>query len=118
MLECQILRNDFPRSCASAVEALIRTVGGLTQLSSRRYTAESEIGKADDTVINQRIAANLTHAWERTKFASTLSAIQQAVLMELLAQHGAILEKGWLLTPKGCFRIGFDPSQIKKSTEA
>lgn len=117
-MECQILRNDFPAHIALAIEVLVRTVGSLNQLTSRRYMPEHEIGAPDDTATNKRIAEKITGAWSRIKFSETLSAIQQEVLMELLALHGAIFEKGWLLTPKGAIRIAFDPGQIKKSTVA
>jgi hypothetical protein len=117
-LEYQILHNDFPAHRVSAIETLVHTVSGLSQLTSKRYLPENELGYAGDTAPLKQLAGLVARTWNRINFAESLSAIQQEVLMELLAQHGALLEKGWLLTPRGKLRIDFDPIQIKKTTEA
>lgn len=117
ILEHQILHNDFPAYRVSAIERLIHTVTSIAQFTSHRYLPDVEIGATGDSVANLRIAEVVARTWDSIKFHVSLTPTQQEVLMELLAQHGALLEKGWLLTPKGKLRINFDPIQIKKSTE-
>lgn len=118
LLESQILHNEFPAHRAAAAQTLMHAVRGLAQLTSHRYRPDSEIGGPGDLPVNRRLAEGVTRAWHRIGFVEALSAVQRGLLMELLMQHGAILEKGWLQTPKGKLRIDFDPSCIKKPTEA
>jgi hypothetical protein len=117
-LESQILRNDFPALRILPIEKLLFTLGSLKNLQSRRYYPEREIGTDTDIAMDKQIATIIRSTWSNIQFKDSLTAVQQFDLMELMGQYGVMLEKNWLLTPKGKVWIDFDPAWIKKLPDA
>lgn len=105
-LEQQILHNDFPKRQGSAIQRLLSQLDRLSELKSQRYHPDRQIGTPTDPPQDRMVATVIRETWTHIHFEHALSRKQQLDLLELLSQHGAVVDKDWLLTPKGQIRIG------------